>query len=123
MSTTISTLIREAERLDNRSLDNLIAQVTLLRVRRNAPPDAETKLLSKINKGLLLVQVERLRTLNQKRQQKPLTSEEQEELIQLVTKTEQLNVNRLRYLTQLARLRNVSVREVMRQLGIKAQNA
>jgi ERCC4-type nuclease len=118
MSTTINTIIREAERLDNRALDDLIAQVTLLRVRREANPDPEASLLSKINKGLPLVQVVRLRELNQKRQQQTLADEEREELIQLVTKTEQLNVNRLRHLTQLARLRNVSVRELMRQLGI-----
>lgn len=122
MSTTINTIIREAERLDNRALDDLIAQVTLLRVRREANPDPEASLLSKINKGLPLVQVVRLRELNQKRQQQALADEEREELIQLVTKTEQLNVNRLRHLTQLARLRNISVRELMWQLGIGNQH-
>jgi hypothetical protein len=122
MGATINTIIREAERLDNRALDDLIAQVTLLRVRREALPNPEANLLSKINKGLPLSQVARLRELNQKRQEQVLADEEREELIQLITKTEQLNVNRLKYLTQLARLRNVSVRELMRQLEIWNQN-
>lgn len=117
MSSSVSTLIRDVERLDNRSLDTFISNVISLRVRRtNHKEDA--LLLEKINKSLPFEQVERLRTLNQKRVKSVISEQEYSELLVLLEKTEKLNVSRLKHLTTLARLRNISVRELMNQLGI-----
>ena len=122
MNTSINTLIREAERLDNRSLDRFIANVISLRVRRTLPKNEEARLLAKINKSMPIKEVERFRTLNMKRVTQPLSELEQHELVALVEKTEKHNVHRIKYLTQLARLRNVPVRELMEQLGIRTVN-
>lgn len=122
MNTSINTLIREAERLDNRSLDKFIANVISLRVRRTLPKNEEARLLAKINKSLPVNEAERFRTLNMKRVTQPLSELEQYELVALVEQIEKHNVQRIKYLTQLSRLRNVSVRELMAQLGIGTVN-
>lgn len=120
MSLSVHTLVHEAERLDNRSLDTFIDTIISLRVRRGTPnkQKEEALLLEKINKSLPFEQVERLRTLNQKRVDSGITEQEYSELLVLLEKTEKLNVSRLKHLTTLARLRDVSVRELMNQLGI-----
>ncbi|MEA5459069.1 hypothetical protein VB796_08475 [Arcicella sp. LKC2W] len=124
MSTTMSTLFHEVERLDNRSLDIFIDNVMSLRVRREVSNQQrqEALLLEKINKSLPLKQVERFRMLNKKRLDETLIASEYDELLILLEKTEKLNTNRVKYLAALARLRNVSVRELMKQLDINLAN-
>jgi hypothetical protein len=120
MSPAVNTLFHEVERLDNRSLDSFISTVISLRVRRNIPnkQKEEALLLEKINKGLSFEQVEQFRALNQKRLECNISEQENAELLILLEKIEKLNVSRLKHVTALARLRNVSVRELMKQLGI-----
>ena len=124
MNRAITTLFHEVERLDTHSLDVFIDSLISLRVRRDVPKQQkdEALLLAKINKSLPLKQVERFRFLNAKRLEKQLTTEENEELLSLLEKTEKLNANRIKHLATLARLRNVSIRELMKQLNIRPQN-
>ena len=122
MSPQVNTLLREVERLDNRSLDDFISNVISLRARRTHTSKEEALLLAKLNKSLSAEQVQRLRDLNQKRKETQLNYQEQAELLKLVEKSEKLTVNRLKHLTALARLRNISVRELMAQLGIATTN-
>ena len=124
MTSTFSTLIRDVERLDNRSLDTFIDTILSLRIRRETSnkPNEEVLLLEKINKSLPIEQVKQLRTLNQKRIDGTISEQEYSGLLVLLEKTEKLNVSRLKYLTALAHLRNISVRELMSQLGISGLN-
>jgi Asp-tRNA(Asn)/Glu-tRNA(Gln) amidotransferase C subunit len=124
MNRAITTLFHEVERLDTHSLDVFIDSLISLRVRRDVPKQQkdEALLLAKINKSLPLIQVERFRFLNTKRLENQLTTEENEELLSLLEKTEKLNANRIKHLATLARLRNVSIRELMKQLNIRPQN-
>lgn len=124
MNRAITTLFHEVERLDTHSLDVFIDSLISLRVRRDVPKQQkdEALLLAKINKSLPLKQVERFRFLNAKRLEKQLTTEENEELLSLLEKTEKLNANRIKHLATLARLRNVSIRELMKHLNIHPQN-
>lgn len=124
MNPSVSTLFHEAERLDNRSLDIFIDSIVSLRVRREVSnkQKEEASLLEKINKGLSLKQVERFKMLNKKRLDETLTTSEYDELLVLLEKTEKFNTIRVKHLSALARLRNVSVRELMKQLDIKAYN-
>ena len=124
MNRAITTLFHEVERLDTHSLDVFIDSLISLRVRRDVPKQQkdEALLLAKINKSLPLKQVERFRFLNAKRLEKQLTTEENEELLRLLEKTDKLNANRIKHLATLARLRNVSIRELMKQLNIHPQN-
>lgn len=118
MSPQVNMLLREAERLDNRSLDDFISNVISLRARRTHTHKEEAMLLERINKSLSAEQIQRLHDLNQKNKETQLSQHEQAELLKLVEKSEMLTVNRLKYLTALARLRNISVRELMAELGI-----
>ncbi len=120
MNSSVTTLFHEAERLDNRSLDAFIDDILSLRIRRETPDKQkeEAMLLKKINKSLPIEQIQRFRVLNQKRLEDDIAEPEYAELLILLDKIEKLNVSRLKYLTSLARLRKVSVRELMNQLGI-----
>lgn len=124
MNTTINTLFHEVERLDNRSLDIFIDSIVSLRIRREVSNEQkeESLLLEKINKGLSLKQVERFKILDQKRFDEILTNEEYAELSALVEKIENLNVRRLKHLIALSKLRNVSVRELVKQLNLSPNN-
>ncbi len=124
MNTTINTLFHEVERLDNRSLDIFIDSIVSLRIRREVSNEQkeESLLLEKINKGLSLKQVERFKILDQKRFDEILTNEEYTELSALVEKIENLNVRRLKHLIALSKLRNVSVRELVKQLNLSPNN-
>jgi hypothetical protein len=120
MNSSVTTLFHEAERLDNRSLDAFIDDILSLRIRRETPDKQkeEAMLLKKINRSLPIEQIQRFRVLNQKRLEDDISEPEYAELLILLDKIEKLNVSRLKYLTSLARLNKVSVRELMNQLGI-----
>jgi hypothetical protein len=117
---TLSTLYQEADRLDNQSLDAFIAQIMSMRLRREVSDGQkkEADLLKKINQSLSIPEINQFRFLNNKRVETGVSEQEQVELVRLLEKIEKLNVNRIKYLTHLARLRNISVRELMNQLGI-----
>ena len=120
MNADLGTLFQTVERLDNRSLDAFINRIISLRVQRT-PSDTqkeEALLLAKINKGLSVEQTGRFRFLKEKHAEKAISEGEYAELLVLLEKIEKFNVSRLKHLTTLARLRNVSVRELMQQLGI-----
>ena len=124
MQASITTLFHEVERLDNRSLDTFIANIVSLRARRSTPDEQkqEAFLLEKINKSISLNDTLRFKLLNQIHSEGRITEQEYAELSVLVEKIEKLNVSRLKYMTVLAQIRNLSVRELMNQLGINQKN-
>ena len=69
MSSSVANLFQEVERLDNRSLDDFINNILLLRLQRRTSDKQkeEAVLLKKINKSLSIEQIERFRALNEKR--------------------------------------------------------
>ena len=120
MNSSVATLFHEAERLDNRSLDTFISHILSMRVQRKTSDNQkeEAILLQKINKSLSIEQIERFRALNEKHFNNTINDTEHIELGILIEKIEKLNVTRLKYLISLAQLRNITVRELMNQLGI-----
>lgn len=80
---------------------------------------AETELLLKINQGFPPAQQQRYDELLEKRDARTLTPEEYQELLALTDQVEAFNVERVQALADLARLRQVSLPEVMRQLGLE----
>lgn len=79
----------------------------------------ETELLLKINEGLPEDRQLRYNELLSKLSKETITEPEHQELLQLIPQVEAKNVERLKYLVQLAQLWNTSVDEVMDRLGIK----
>ena len=120
MNSSVATLFHEAERLDKHSLDAFINNILTLRAQRKTSDKQkeEAILLQKINKSLSIENIERFRTLNEKHLDNNISEQEYLELGILIEKIEKLNVTRLKYLIALAQLRNITVRELMNQLGI-----
>jgi len=78
----------------------------------------ETELLQRINASLSTVEWERYRSLLAKRDAENLTGKEHAELIALSDKIEEANVRRMEAVTELARVRKVTVPELMSTLGL-----
>ena len=81
--------------------------------------DLELNLLAKINQGLDDVIHQRLAILTVKQKSETISKEEYEELLKLVKIVENNNVERLQYLWQLAQLKKMPVRTLMKELNIK----
>jgi hypothetical protein len=115
-------LLQAVERLPADELAAFAARVNLLRARRDAPwlSEDETTLLLKINRaGLEPTHQARFNELVTKRQTETIAATELQELIELTNLSEQRDVERLQALGSLARLRGITVPELMDALGIR----
>jgi hypothetical protein len=78
----------------------------------------ESELFLKINRGLPEEQWQRMAELNEKLEDASLTEEEHAELLRLTKRSERLQVERLRAVIELAKLRQVEPEEMMRKLEL-----
>ena len=107
------------------SLENYLVQLLSHATKSNKKiaenkPLSETDLLQKINSFTLLSETEwaeyhRLMLL---RRAETLTENEHQQLIDLSKKIEEVNVERLKYLVALSKIRHVSLDTVMSDLGL-----
>ncbi|MCP4104364.1 MAG: STAS/SEC14 domain-containing protein [Desulfobacteraceae bacterium] len=106
--------------LSNSELERLFAQVACVRplYEEHRLSDTESELLMKINEGVSDTVQSRYNKLIGKRDERTLTDEEYSELLRLTDQVELLDVNRLEYLTELARIRNKPLTLLMDELGI-----
>jgi hypothetical protein len=114
-------LLNAALQMSRPELERFVAKLFALKAREETPnlSEAETRLLLKINQDLPPAARKRMNELIDKRQAHLISPAELEELIQLTDQSEAIGVERLRCLMELARLRDVTLDELMRQLGIK----
>jgi len=114
-------LLKAVGRLSQPDLEQFVFQVIALRAQRQAPglPHAESELLLKINEGVPSDIQKRYNELIAKRQAEALTPDEYEELLQMTQQVEKLEVRRVEYLAELARLRGTSLTALMENLGIR----
>ncbi|MBA3711457.1 MAG: STAS/SEC14 domain-containing protein [Pyrinomonadaceae bacterium] len=114
-------LLNAARQMSRRDLHHFIEQVLLLRAQYDAPtlPDAESELLLKINQPVPADVLRRYDELITGRDERTLTPEEHQELLRLTDQVETLEAERLGRLIELAKLRQVSLDEMMRQLGLQ----
>ncbi len=80
--------------------------------------DKESSLLIIVNKPLPKKMQTRFNVLNEKRKAETLSESERQELIKLTNKFEELNVNRLKALGALSKIRQVPIRQLMEKFGI-----
>jgi hypothetical protein len=118
---SLDELIKAADRLDATDLDSLLQQVVYLRARRKNPvlPEDEAQLLLRINQGIPADILAQYQLLLQKRDAETLTEPEYDRLIQFSTQIEQIGAQRLKALAHLAQLRQVSLLDLMKTLGIQ----
>jgi ribosomal protein L12E/L44/L45/RPP1/RPP2 len=83
----------------------------------------QSELVRKIIEGLPRAAAIRMEKLIAKRQSYTITEDELQELIRLTDESERLNVEKMKYLLELAHLRGVTLDEVMKQLGIEPATA
>lgn len=104
-------------------LDQVIKRLIGLRRQRltTVLSETESDLLRKIN-SLAPAEIQmRFDHLLEKRKKETLTDNEYEELLELTKYTENLNVQRLEYILELAKLRNITLDELILQLELKPQ--
>ncbi len=98
-------LIAHAKRLRSKSSENKVGR--------------EVRLIKKVNEATLTEEeYRRFYELIEKRRDENISNDELKELLELTDKSEELNVKRLKYLVEVAQIRNKSLREVMRDLEI-----
>jgi hypothetical protein len=121
MKTATQEIFHAIEQLPSTELDDLFIQVLQLRAQRQLPTQVltESELLRTINVTIPSALQDRFNELVAKRQRITITDEELDELITITDQSEQLNAQRITALTQLAQLRNQSLPQIMKALGIQ----
>ena len=117
---SLDELLRGVAQLEAQELEHFVSRVLVLRGQRLAPSLAaeEARLLEKVNQGLSPPAQQRYDELTAKRKAESLSSEEHRELLEMIDAIELADAERLRGLTALAQLRDVSVEALMADLGI-----
>ena len=118
---TVDELVKAAEQLPQTDLENLTAQVLTLKARRAAPEllKNEAALLRNVNRGMPEALQNRYRELIASRRAEILTESEHAELLHLTNQVEKYDTERLKYLTELANIRKISLTELLDELGIE----
>jgi hypothetical protein len=121
MKTATQEIFHAIEQLPSTELDDLFIQVLQLRAQRQLPTQVltESELLRTINITIPSALQDRFNELVAKRKSLIITEEELDELITITDLSEQLNAQRITALTQLAQLRNQSLPQIMKALGIQ----
>jgi len=114
---TSENLLKAVVNLPKNEFERLIANAKKLR--RTLPENKEVRLIKKVNESVLS-DAERVRfsELIEKRQSENISESELDELTALTEQSEELNLKRLKYLVEIAGIRNKSLREVMKELEI-----
>jgi len=114
-------LLSAARQLPRREFDQFVLRVLNLRAELGAPvlPAAESELLLKINHPVPDDLQRRYDELLVRRDARTLTPEEHKELLELTDRVELLEAERMSHLIELARLRQITLEELMKQLGFQ----
>ena len=114
-------LLHNAGQLNLPELEQFVFRVIALQAQRRAPSlsKKETDLLMKINQGPPPEVRQRFRELNRKRKAETISPEEHQELLLLIEQIEQSDVERVKYLIELANLRGLSLTALMKELDIR----
>lgn len=117
-------LLKAIEQLETSELERFISLLMDLKARRTAPSlsSRETELLAEINQGLPARLADRYRALIERRRTGTLTSGEHAELLRLTDEVEGLEAERIKHLSELARLRRTSLAALMAELGIQTRS-
>ena len=118
---TYNELLKGVEQLELSELETFIQNILRLRANRIAPslPEKESELLAIINQTIPSKLQQQFEVLDEKRQSETLTEKEHQKLLKILEKKENLNVERIIALGELANIRKMPLRKLMRQLGIK----
>ena len=108
-----------------KELEHFINALNAIAIRRRAVDSAKQDkvLLRKINQTVLSEQdMERYTYLQEKIEVENISDTEYQELLNLVDKEEKIRNKRFEYLLELAQLRNISLSELMNNLGLNVSH-
>ena len=116
----LTDLLESLQQLESDELGEVAATAVRLRANQRGQvlSDQETVLLQQINKGLLPVEQVKMDSLIAKREAENLTEAELAELISLSNLVEEIHVERLAALIELAALRNISLESLKNSLNL-----
>jgi hypothetical protein len=113
-------LLKAVSQMDAAELDDFTARVLALRARRaTSLPTDEVELIRQINQGVPSDIQKRFDQLVTRRWAEVLTEDEYQELLALTEQIERIDADRLERIAQLAHVRGIPLREMIRQLGLK----
>ena len=117
-------LLQAVQQLSQPELEQFIEQILQFKAQKNAPnlSKQESDLLLKINQNLPIILQKKYEILIKKRHQENLTESEYEKLVELTDQVEKYQAKRIEYLTQLAQIRQISVSDLMAEMGVKPIN-
>jgi hypothetical protein len=121
---SFNELLTKVEQLSTPDLEKFVGNVLAVEARRRAPSlsKQETQLLQQINQGVPAEVRKRYRLLDEKLHDGTITSEEHQELSDIINRIELADAERIMHLIKLAQLRNTTVDSLMDQLGIRKPN-
>ena len=113
-------LLKAAIQLGASELDQFTRKVLAINAQRKAPSlsQDESMLFVKINQGISNEMQQRYASLIERRDEELLTADEYAELLNLTKITEEYDAQRMDALIQLAKLRNIPLRQLMVQLNL-----
>lgn len=114
-------LLYNASQMPLTELEAFVRQLNavITRKRRTDKNLQDTLLLDKINRTVLAISKrERYQTLIYKLEMETISETEHAELLELVEQEEKIRVKRIKYLIELAQLRNVTVPQLMKTLEL-----
>lgn len=110
--------LREVAARRGRSAEALLAAVARLQIAKEPIASREDELQMLLSEGLPVEFWNRYNTLTAKQRAETLTDEEHSELLGLIQTMERWNVKRLEVAAELATLRGVSLRDLLKQQGL-----
>jgi hypothetical protein len=116
------SLLRTVAQLPLNELEQFIQELNRLLTRKKSEEivQKDKSLISKINQtALSLPKIERCNALILQMEFATLTEAEHQELMLLVEEEEKLRVERVKYLMELAQLRNLTLPQLLEKLGLK----
>ncbi|MCC6724710.1 MAG: STAS/SEC14 domain-containing protein [Saprospiraceae bacterium] len=116
----MNEILHGVSELDTPDLENFFHQVAHLLAKRKAPSLAkrEAELLLKISEGYPVELRKKYDALASKMQDKTISPDEHREILNLTDRMEALDAKRLELLLELAQLRNISLDQLLSQLGL-----
>lgn len=116
----VDKLVKAVGQLNQADFEQFVQQVLALHAQSQSPgvSDVEADLLQKINQGLPPAIQQQYQALRAKLEDETLTLAEHTELLELTDQVENMEAQRMTHLAELARLRQISISELMRQLGV-----
>ena len=117
-------LLQAVQQISQSELEQFLQQVLQFHAQKIAPSlsTKESELLIKINQDLPKELRDLYQILLEKRDRETLTESEYQQLLESTEKVEKYQAQRLEHLTKLAQMRQISLTNLIAQMGIKPIN-